>query len=154
MNFTPKQLQVISHYQENLPLIACADSGKTDVVVRHVVNLLKNGLTPRNIVAPTSTDKATAPELKEHIVTHCHEKLGERHGMAEMYVGTIHAFCLELLKNEPQRIPGHISDSRSHQVVGRTACSAHSASMKTRKARSSATNAVRRCLCAVPPVRQ
>jgi DNA helicase-2/ATP-dependent DNA helicase PcrA len=99
MNFTLKQLQAIGHYQGNLQLIACAGSGKTEVVARRVANLLKNGCAPRNIVAFTFTDKAAA-ELKERIITRCREELGEMHGMAEMYVGTIHAFCLELLKNE------------------------------------------------------
>ena len=40
---------------------------------------------------------AAAAELKERIVSRCREELGEVHGMAEMYVGTIHAFCLDLL---------------------------------------------------------
>lgn len=99
MNFTPNQLQAIGHHHGNLQLIACAGSGKTEVVARRVASLLRNGLAPRNIVAFTFTDKAAA-ELKERIITRCREELGEIHGMAEMYVGTIHAFCLELLKNE------------------------------------------------------
>ena len=99
MNFIPTQLQAIGHYQENLQLISCAGSGKTEVVVRRVANLLKNGLTPRHIVVFTFINKAAA-ELKEHIISRRREELGEIHGMAEMYVGTIHTFCLELLKNE------------------------------------------------------
>jgi len=99
MNFTPNQIQAIDHQQGNLQLIACAGSGKTEVVARRVANLLKNGLAPRNIIAFTFTDKAAA-ELKERILTRCREELGEMNGMAEMYVGTIHAFCLDLLKTE------------------------------------------------------
>jgi DNA helicase-2/ATP-dependent DNA helicase PcrA len=57
------------------------------------------GLAPRNIIAFTFTDKAAA-ELKERIITRCHEAFGEVTGLAEMFVGTIHAFCLELLKTE------------------------------------------------------
>lgn len=57
------------------------------------------GLAPRNIIAFTFTDKAAA-ELKERIITRCHEALGEVTSLAEMFVGTIHAFCLELLKSE------------------------------------------------------
>jgi DNA helicase-2/ATP-dependent DNA helicase PcrA len=56
-------------------------------------------LLPRNIVAFTFTDKAAA-ELKERIVTRTREALGDIPGMAEMFVGTIHAFCLEILKAE------------------------------------------------------
>lgn len=73
----------------------CAGSGKTEVVARRVVHLLSpgegEGLAPRNIIAFTFTDKAAA-ELKERIITHCREALGEVPGLAEMFVGTIHAF--------------------------------------------------------------
>ena len=91
MIFTKSQLEAINHTKENLQLIACAGSGKTEVVARRVAILLKGGATPRNIVAFTFTEKAAA-ELKERIITRCHEELGEVHGLAEMYVGTIHAF--------------------------------------------------------------
>lgn len=99
MKFTKSQLEAIQHGDSNLQLIACAGSGKTEVVARRVANLLKAGLKPGNIIAFTFTDKAAA-ELKERIITRCAEELGPVPGMAEMYVGTIHAFCLDLLKSE------------------------------------------------------
>ena len=103
MNLTETQRRAIEHDGRNLQLIACAGSGKTEVVARRVVHLLTpekaDSLQPGNIIAFTFTDKAAA-ELKERIVTRTHEALGERTGMAEMFVGTIHAFCLDLLKSE------------------------------------------------------
>src|SRR5512138_1633640 len=102
MKLTPEQLRAINHPNGNLQLIACAGSGKTEVVARRVANLLKpgpNALLPRNIIAFTFTDKAAA-ELKERIVERCRRELGDVLGLAEMYVGTIHAFALELLKAE------------------------------------------------------
>jgi DNA helicase-2/ATP-dependent DNA helicase PcrA len=70
------------------------------VVARRITHLLKSGKAkPGNIIAFTFTEKAAA-ELKERIHTRCREELGEVHGMAEMYVGTIHAYCLDLLKTE------------------------------------------------------
>src|SRR2546422_3461207 len=103
MDLTPSQRRAIEHGGGNLQLIACAGSGKTEVVARRVVHLLtpgpSGGLAPRNIVAFTFTDKAAA-ELKERIITRCREALGDVTGLAEMFVGTIHAFCLELLKTE------------------------------------------------------
>ena len=103
VNLTNSQRRAIEHRLENLQLIACAGSGKTEVVARRVVHLLtpgrKGSLLPKNIIAFTFTDKAAA-ELKERIVTRTREALGEIPGMAEMFVGTIHAFCLELLKSE------------------------------------------------------
>jgi DNA helicase-2/ATP-dependent DNA helicase PcrA len=103
MNLTESQRRAVEHDGRNLQLIACAGSGKTEVVARRVVHLLTPGrsdsLRPRNIIAFTFTDKAAA-ELKERIVTRTRQALGEVPGMAEMFVGTIHAFCLELLKSE------------------------------------------------------
>lgn len=103
MKLTDPQQKAIAHAGRNLQLIACAGSGKTEVVARRVVHLLTpdraDSLAPRNIVAFTFTDKAAA-ELKERIVTRTREMLGEVPGMVEMFVGTIHAFCLELLKSE------------------------------------------------------
>lgn len=107
MQFTQSQQDAINHTSGNLQLIACAGSGKTEVVARRVANLLKpgptgGGCTPANIVAFTFTEKAAA-ELKERVVERCREEIGEIPGMAEMYIGTIHGFCLELLKAEVPR---------------------------------------------------
>ena len=104
-NYTPAQLAAVSQLSGNLQLIACAGSGKTEVVAQRVVNLLRpaadggGGCTPQNIVAFTFTDKAAA-ELKERIHARCEENLGKITGLADMYVGTIHGYCLELLKSE------------------------------------------------------
>lgn len=105
MNFTPTQRSAIEHISGNLQLIACAGSGKTEVVAQRVVSLLRPvasggaGCTPENVVAFTFTDKAAA-ELKERIHTRCKQQLGAITGLANMYVGTIHGYCLELLKSE------------------------------------------------------
>ena len=103
MKLTDSQLKAIEYDGHNLQLIACAGSGKTEVVARRVVQLLTPGrpdsLAPANIVAFTFTEKAAA-ELKERIVTRTRAALGDIPGLAEMFVGTIHAFCLDLLKTE------------------------------------------------------
>ena len=103
MKLTQSQRDAIEHGGTNLQLIACAGSGKTEVVARRVVHLLDpkkaDFLQPANILAFTFTDKAAA-ELKERIVTRTKESLGDIHGLAEMFVGTIHAFALDLIKSE------------------------------------------------------
>jgi len=99
VKLTPPQTRAIEHAGRNLQLIACAGSGKTEVAARRVVPLLTPGradsISARNIVAFTFTDKAAA-ELKERIVTRTRQALGELPDMAEMFVGTIHTYCLEL----------------------------------------------------------
>jgi len=103
--FTPRQQDAIAHTRGNLQLIACAGSGKTEVVAQRVVTLLRPvtaggaGCAPENIVAFTFTEKAAA-ELKERIHKRCQEQLGGAVGLADLYVGTIHGYCLELLKTE------------------------------------------------------
>jgi DNA helicase-2/ATP-dependent DNA helicase PcrA len=105
MKFTEAQERAIGKVEGNLQLVACAGSGTTEVVARRVVTLLASlkdgggGCTPANIVAFTFTDKAAA-ELKERIHDRCRERFGHITGLAEMYIGTIHGFCLDLLKSE------------------------------------------------------
>ena len=102
VTLTQSQLEAISYDGRNLQLIACAGAGKTEVVARRVARLLVEGKTtglgPANVVAFTFQDKAAA-ELKERILQRCAER-DLVHGMADMYVGTIHGFCLDLLKEE------------------------------------------------------
>lgn len=102
MDYTNNQKQAIEILSGNLQIIACAGSGKTQVISQRIVNILRDkaaeGITPANIVAFTFTDKA-AGELKDRIHRLCKEQLGSDTGLAEMYVGTIHGFCLDLLQS-------------------------------------------------------
>ncbi|WP_444459760.1 UvrD-helicase domain-containing protein [Rhodobacter capsulatus] len=105
MKLTNEQADSIGHSSGNLQLIACAGSGKTEVVARHITRLLTPktaggmGLKPANIVAFTFTEKASA-ELKQRVLDRCRESLPTLVGMAEMYIGTIHGFSLDLLRAE------------------------------------------------------
>src|SRR5437773_4521662 len=104
MNYTDPQKDAIGEIKRNLQIIACAGSGKTQVISARIVNILKSqktqGITPSNIVAFTFTDKAAA-ELKVRIHRLCKEELGSDRGLAEMFVGTIHGYCLNLLQAPP-----------------------------------------------------
>ncbi len=84
MTFTKQQTAAIEHAAGNLQLIACAGSGKTEVVARRIATLIKNGASPAGVIAFTFTDKAAA-ELKDRIVTRCRELVGDVVGLAEMY---------------------------------------------------------------------
>lgn len=93
------QIKAINTIDEDLEIIACAGAGKTGVVTRRVINILKNkrDILPENIVAFTFTEKA-AEELKARIYKYGEEVLGNTQGFANMYVGTIHGFCLKMLQ--------------------------------------------------------
>ncbi len=98
MGLTKRQQEAIASTDNNLQIIACAGSGKTDVVSRRIANILKKGLAlPSEIIAFTFTEKAAA-ELKERIYRYVSQEIGNSKGLAEMYIGTMHGFCLELLQ--------------------------------------------------------
>ena len=98
MGYTDKQKEAINFKNGNLQIIACAGSGKTDVITRRIATLIINEVTPENIVAFTFTEKA-AEEMKFRIRKHLQELRPENPEIGDMYVGTIHSFCFELLKN-------------------------------------------------------
>jgi DNA helicase II / ATP-dependent DNA helicase PcrA len=104
MDYTPDQLRAIETDDRNLQIIACAGSGKTQVISERIVNTLRTradeGITPVSVVAFTFTDKA-ASELKDRIHRLCKEQLGTDRGLGDMYIGTIHGFCLNILQEPP-----------------------------------------------------
>jgi len=104
MPYTENQQRAIETNSRNLQIIACAGSGKTQVMAARVAHLLKTksaeGVTPASIVAFTFTEKAAA-ELKDRIHRLCSEELGSDQGLGEMYIGTIHGFCLNILQAPP-----------------------------------------------------
>ena len=62
MQYTPSQRDAIKTIDQNLQIIACAGSGKTQAVSARIVEILKRkadeGITPANMVAFTFTEKA------------------------------------------------------------------------------------------------
>jgi len=100
MEYTSAQQAAITTTDRHLQVIACAGSGKTQAISARIVELLKRGTPARGIVAFTFTNRA-AGELKDRIHRLCREELGTDRGLAELYVGTIHGYCLHLLQSPP-----------------------------------------------------
>ena len=98
-NLNEKQIDAVNTIDEDVEIIACAGAGKTGVVTRRIINILrqKPDVLPENIVAFTFTEKA-AKELKARIYKYGEDVLGHTNGFANMYVGTIHGFCLKMLQ--------------------------------------------------------
>ena len=97
MQYTPDQLKAINTIDKNLQIIACAGSGKTQVISQRVVNIIKQGHPPAQIIAFTYTEKAAA-ELQARILKLSRDQVPDVAGLAEMYIGTIHAWCLNSLQ--------------------------------------------------------
>ncbi|HMP15180.1 MAG TPA: ATP-dependent DNA helicase [Saprospiraceae bacterium] len=82
----------------NLQIIACAGAGKTDFISERIDYQIWAGIAkPDQIVAITYTDKA-AEELRFRIQEKINALPDNRKDTGELFIGTIHSFCLQILK--------------------------------------------------------
>jgi DNA helicase-2/ATP-dependent DNA helicase PcrA len=96
--YTNAQVEAIRCLDKPLQIIACAGSGKTQVISQRIAAILAQpGVKPRNVIAFTFTEKAAA-ELKERVLSIVQRELGDVTGLAEMFIGTMHGYCLDLLQ--------------------------------------------------------
>lgn len=96
--FTQEQAEIIHCPSDKIQVIAGPGSGKTRTLVGKVVDLVKNGMPPKGIVVFTFTSKA-ADELNNRIKEEL-ENEGVYDGrISELYIGTIHGFCLFILQD-------------------------------------------------------
>jgi DNA helicase II / ATP-dependent DNA helicase PcrA len=96
--YTASQRDAIGCLDQPLQIIACAGSGKTQVISQRIANVLAMpDIEPRDVIAFTFTEKAAA-ELKDRVLRVVAEEHGDVTGMAEMYIGTMHGYCLDLLQ--------------------------------------------------------
>ncbi len=102
-------------------IVACAGAGKTEAVSRRVIEqLLLPGVKPANVVAFTFNERAAA-ELKERIALRWEERTGSREGLADLYVGTIHGFCLDLLQQNAYEVLPYrvLNDIQQRHLIAR-----------------------------------
>ena len=97
MKLTPNQNEAINYLKGNLQIIACAGSGKTQTISSRVANLVLSGVSKEQILAFTFTDKA-ANEMKLRIREELERLLPQNPELGNMYIGTIHSFCFQYLK--------------------------------------------------------
>src|SRR5687767_914762 len=106
---------------QHAQLIACAGAGKTEAVSRRLMEQLQlPGVAPTNVVAFTFNERAAA-ELKDRIALRWEERTSSREGLADLYVGTIHGFCLELLQqNHYEALPYRVlNDVQQRHLITR-----------------------------------
>lgn len=98
MGWTGNQELAINTIGQNMQIVACAGSGKTSTMVAHILRLLEeDDVNPENIVAITYTEKAAA-SLKQKVFDEFKKTHDSLEGLANMYIGTIHGFCLHMLQ--------------------------------------------------------
>ncbi len=93
----PVQREAVIHDEGPLLVIAGAGSGKTRVLTSRIAHLIKNGVSPFEILAITFTNKA-AQEMKTRV--------GALVGpVAEkMWVSTFHSACVRILRRDGHRL--------------------------------------------------
>ena len=120
LRLTPEQQEAISEVDCNLQIIACAGSGKTEVITRRIANILisKADVKPENIVAFTFTEKA-AESMKKRVAKALGN--GSSSNIEKMYIGTIHGFCYNLLNKYTERFREYkiLDTVKSHLFVTR-----------------------------------
>ncbi|HXF71384.1 MAG TPA: ATP-dependent DNA helicase [Actinomycetota bacterium] len=98
---TAEQERAVRHRAARLQILACAGSGKTEVLARRAVRLLLEGADPASVIAFTFTEKA-ASELKARIELRAAEADPAFRELPPagrgMFVGTTHAWALEALR--------------------------------------------------------
>ncbi|MFP6601338.1 MAG: UvrD-helicase domain-containing protein [Pirellulaceae bacterium] len=86
---TTAQQEAVQHVDGPLLMLAGPGSGKTRVVTHRIAYLLHQGISPRNILALTFTNKA-ANEMRIRL-----ERLA---GHPSVWMGTFHGFCARFLR--------------------------------------------------------
>lgn len=97
LGLSKAQTEAIDHEYGNLQIIACAGSGKTEAITMKVASLVAKGHDPEGIVSFTFTEKA-AEQLKVRIRKAAETIAPNSSSIGNMYIGTIHGFCLNLLR--------------------------------------------------------
>ena len=102
--------------QGPLLIVAGPGSGKTRVLISRIINLVKTGVNPSDILAVTFTNKA-AKEIKERLLVEVLET-----DLGSTWVGTFHSVCLRLLRANPSIAPVNpgftiLDDSDSKNII-------------------------------------
>lgn len=97
INLNEQQELAADHLSGPCLVTSVPGSGKTRVLVERTIRLIQKGVTPKNILCITFTNKA-ANEMKKRI----YERVGSKD--IGMFVGTFHALCANIVRAYGSRI--------------------------------------------------
>ena len=97
-NLNTEQQLAVMHLNGPLMVIAGAGSGKTRMLTYRIVHLLKEGVSPQNILALTFTNKASK-EMRLRI-----EDIAGTNNAQSLWMGTFHSVFSKILRFESEKI--------------------------------------------------
>lgn len=121
MKYTTAQSAAIKSTEGNQQIVAGPGSGKSQAIsARSVKCLMHDDVKPENVVAITYNEDA-ATSLRQRIHALAAEKLSDTTGLAAMFIGTFHGFCLSLLQNDLFKYRNYsiLSEVQSRLLVSR-----------------------------------
>lgn len=113
-NLNPRQREVVENICGNMLVVAGAGTGKTHALTLRIINIIRQGISPKNILAITFTNKS-ADELRKRIYKHLH-------GEDDITSGTFHHICAKILRDHIEKVGykkkyGIIDQSRQSSIV-------------------------------------
>lgn len=91
----PMQREAAIHKDGPLLIVAGAGAGKTKTITHRIVNLIKNGIVPKAILAVTFTNKA-AKEMREKIIKEIEKNAKGQNSVP--FVATFHSLGVYIIK--------------------------------------------------------
>jgi DNA helicase-2/ATP-dependent DNA helicase PcrA len=91
----------------NVQIIACAGSGKTEFVSERIAYQIQQGIAKPSEIVALTFNEAAAEELKFRVRDKITELMGKQPDIGDMYIGTIHAFAFNILKDFVPKYRGY-----------------------------------------------
>lgn len=95
------QKEAATHKDGPLLIIAGAGAGKTKTITHRIVNLIKEGISPDNILAVTFTNKA-AKEMKERILKEMDKNTKGQNTIP--FISTFHSLGVKIIKDNAKEL--------------------------------------------------
>ncbi len=95
----PQQRQAVEHRTGPLLILAGAGTGKTRVVTERMASMLREGISPANILGVTFTNKAAA-EMRERLAA----LAGKRFNPKELVLSTFHSLAVRVIRRDAVRL--------------------------------------------------
>ena len=110
-DLNPAQREAVTAGDGPLLVLAGAGSGKTRVIAYRIAWLLQRGLSPRNLLAVTFTNKA-AGEMARRV-----EELLSPVGLRSPFIATFHSACVRILRQHGSHLGLPDEEERKQTLI-------------------------------------